>query len=224
MCGRFTVKDNSNLRQYYKNLDVHLETRCNIAPTENIFLVHDDKTEVARWWLTPSWAKEISQKYSMFNARCESLASSAAFKKPFRAQRGIVPMSSFIEWRTRGAEKQPWSITNAEEAIAVAAIWDLWQQGDKTLLSCALVTTAAATAFKPWHNRMPVMLTHEESERWLDNHTEVAADDALFNPVLKFPLRLAPLDKAVGNARNKDPALMTSTGQIVELYPDKHKA
>ena len=23
----------------------------------------------ARWWLTPSWAKDIGQTYSMFNAR-----------------------------------------------------------------------------------------------------------------------------------------------------------
>ena len=83
--------------------------------------------------------------------------------------------------------------------------------------SCTIVTTAAAKAFEPWHHRMPVLLAGEEIERWLDNRTPIAADDPVCAPRLKFAWKVAPLPSAVGNARNKSPALMEPVGETVEL-------
>ncbi|MEZ5569218.1 MAG: SOS response-associated peptidase [Halioglobus sp.] len=221
MCGRFNVTNTPGLQELVDLLGIDLKLpppRSNIAPTEDVLLLHDGKGESARWWLTPAWAKDLSQKYSMFNARCESLGSSRAFQRPFKSQRGIVPLSSFIEWRGKAGNKEPWLITNEREALAIAAIWDVWQgEGEPPLLSCALVTTAAAKAFEPWHSRMPVMLTADECDRWMDNDTPVAASDSLFRPDIKFPLCLSPLDKAVGNARNMAPELMQPVGEVVTL-------
>lgn len=223
MCGRFNVIDSPGLQQLLRDLgvDLSLPQRFNVAPTEQVCLVRVAEGGIAlddaRWWLTPSWAKEVSQAYSMFNARSETLATSAAFKGPFRRQRGLVPMSSFVEWRTENGVKQPWLITNAEQALAVAALWDVWHGGESPLLSCTLVTTAAAPAFKPWHSRMPVLLAGDERAAWLDNSHAIAPDDAIFRSALKMPLLLRPLDRAVSNARNKDPAAMAGVGDIVEL-------
>jgi putative SOS response-associated peptidase YedK len=155
----------------------------------------------------------------MFNARCEGLARSPAFRGPFASQRGIVPMSSFIEWRGARDQRQPWLVTTADEALAVAALWDSWQGAgrDRPLLSCTLVTTEAAEPFKPWHARMPVLLAPTECDRWLDNGERIHGDDGIFAPVLKQPLRLVPLDRRVGNSRNKDPALLDAHGDWVEL-------
>jgi putative SOS response-associated peptidase YedK len=171
----------------------------------------------SRWWLTPSWAKEVSQAYSMFNARSETLGKSPAFRGPFRRQRGLVPMSSFIEWRMEGGVKQPWLIANEQQALAVAALWDVWEGDDTALLSCTLVTTAAAEAFKPWHKRMPVLLAADERARWLDNSQAIAQDDAIFRSELKEPLLLKPLTRAVSNARNKDPEAMAGVGDEIIL-------
>jgi len=162
MCGRFNVIDSPGLQQLLRDLgiDLSLPQAVNVAPTENIALVRVGESgpavDFARWWLTPSWAKEVSQEYSMFNARSEKLASSPAFRGPFRRHRGLVPMSSFIEWRTENGVKQPWLISNEEQALAVAALWDVWEGGETPLLSCTLVTTAAAEAFKPM-KRGPLM-------------------------------------------------------------------
>jgi putative SOS response-associated peptidase YedK len=224
MCGRFNVIDSPGLQQLLRDLgiDVSLPQRVNVAPTEKIALVRlgesGSQVDDARWWLTPSWAKELSQAYSMFNARSETLAKSAAFKGPFRHQRGLVPMSSFIEWRTEDGVKQPWLISNAQQALAVAALWDVWKGGESPLLSCTLVTTAAAPAFKPWHARMPVFLTGDEQAKWLDNSSAIAPDDAIFRNVLKEPLLLQPLDRSVSNARNKDPAAQQGIGETIELH------
>ncbi|MAT51709.1 MAG: DUF159 family protein [Porticoccaceae bacterium] len=220
MCGRYNITDLPGLQELLEMVGIDLQLpppRYNIAPTEDVLLLHDGKGELARWWMTPSWAPEVSTKYSMFNARCETLTRSRAFQKPFKSQRGIVPMSSFIEWRTDDGLKQPWLITNEAHTLAVAALWDVWQAGDAPLLSCTLVTTEAAPAFKPWHNRMPVMLGDTEIPRWMDNSSEVPPSDPLFRPELKYDLTLHPLSKAVGNARNKDPRTMEPFGDPVYL-------
>ena len=223
MCGRFNVIDSPGLQQLLRDLgvDLQLPGAVNIAPTEQVALLRDlasgRELASARWWLTPAWAPEVDQKYAMFNARSETLADSRAFRGPFRSQRGIVPMSSFIEWRTEGGAKQPWLITNAAGALAVAALWDVWHGGTAPLLSCTLVTTASAPAFEPWHRRMPVMLAEDECERWLDCSHTVDAHDPLFRSELKQTLRLQALPRAVGNARNKDPALLAGDGEVIEL-------
>lgn len=225
MCGRFNVIDSPGLQELLRDLglDLTLPQATNIAPTEQVSLVRYDgavtSLDPARWWLTPSWAKEVSQTYSMFNARSEKLAKSPAFRTPFKRQRGLVPMSHFIEWRQEGDAKQPWLISNEEQALSVAALWDVWKEGDEPLLSCTLVTTAAATEFRPWHARMPVLLTASERDAWLDNSHAIAADDAVFRSVLKTELVLQPVSRAISNARNKDPVSMRGIGETVRLSP-----
>ncbi len=226
MCGRFNVIDSPGLQQLLRDLgiDLSLPPAVNVAPTEQVSLLRVGDAgpviDTARWWLTPSWAKEVSQAYSMFNARSETLAKSPAFRGPFRRQRGLVPMSGFIEWRAEEGVKKPWLISSEQRALAVAALWDVWEGGDAPLLSCTLVTTAAAPAFKPWHQRMPVILDKDERTRWLDNSQAIAPDDAVFRSELKVPLLLRPLSQSVGNARNKDPAAMSGVGDEI-LLSDK---
>jgi len=224
MCGRFNVIDSPGLQQLLRDLgiDLQLPTRANIAPTEAVPLTRRDAGGVmhldpARWWLTPSWAPAVDQKYSMFNARSETLSSSRAFRVPFQRQRGIVPMSSFIEWRVEEGVKRPWLVDHPGGAFAAAALWDVWHGDGDELLSCTIITTDAAPAFRPWHRRMPLFLAADETDRWLDNTRPVAADDPLFRPALKCDWELVPLSRAVGNARNKAPELMAGEGETLVL-------
>jgi putative SOS response-associated peptidase YedK len=223
MCGRFNVIDSPGLQQLLQDLgiDLQLPAAVNVAPTEQVPLVREGSAgavlEQARWWLTPSWAKAVEQRYAMFNARSESLATSPAFRRPFKSQRGLVAMSSFIEWRQEGDIKQPWLITNEQQALAVAALWDIWEGGERPLLSCTLVTTAAAAVFAPWHKRMPVLLAPDECARWLDGNHSIAPDDAIFRSELKMPLQLQPLSRAISNARHKDLQALQGVGDVVQL-------
>ena len=225
MCGRFNVIDNPGLQQLLQDLgiDLQLPSRPNIAPTEAVGLVRagpqGNQLDAARWWLTPSWAPAVDQKYSMFNARSETLASSRAFRTPFKRQRGIVPITSFIEWRSENGGKQPWLISNSQQALAVAALWDVWDGDGSGLLSCTLVTTVAAPEFEPWHKRMPVVLDKDETERWLDNSLAIDAGDAIFRSELKSNWQLQTVSRSISNARNKNPSEMEGLGEVVELRP-----
>ncbi|MEM7691219.1 MAG: SOS response-associated peptidase [Pseudomonadota bacterium] len=229
MCGRFNVSSTPGLQALLTSLGLSIELpppRFNIAPTESVSLIarFSDEIELrsARWWLTPAWSKGPDTKYAMFNARSEGLSKSPAFRKPFASQRAIVPMSSFIEWRAGDSGKQPWLISNEIKALAVAALWDLWRapgtNDQEPLLSCTLVTTAAANPFEPWHKRMPVMLTREEADRWLEPGP-LADPSVLFAPELKENLHLYPVDRAIGNSRHKAANAMDAIGDTVVLQP-----
>ena len=229
MCGRFNVAHTPGLQALLDSLGSGLALPppvFNVAPTEAVSLLQSLDGVVtassARWWLTPHWSSGPSQKYAMFNARAEGLTRSPAFRRPFERQRGILPMSSFLEWRKQGDQKQPWLISNECEGLAVGALWDCWSESEEAapLLSCTIVTTAAAERFRPWHSRMPLMLSCDEQLQWLDNERPVAPDDPLLRPVLKEALHLAPLNRAVGNARNKGQELMASVGETVVLPAD----
>ncbi|NQY04020.1 MAG: SOS response-associated peptidase [Halieaceae bacterium] len=225
MCGRFNVIDNPGLQQLLKDLgiDLNLPPAINVAPTESVPLVRNvtgkGALDSARWWLTPSWAPAVDQKYAMFNARSETLSRSRAFSTPFKRQRGLVPMSSFIEWRKEGEGRQPYQFTPDSGALAVAALWDIWEKGGQSLLSCTLVTTQAATALEPWHSRMPVMLQREEIPRWLDNSAVIVDGDPVFAPILKQPLHVQPLDRAISRSTNKSPSLLGGVGDSTVLAP-----
>jgi putative SOS response-associated peptidase YedK len=226
MCGRFNVIDNPQLRNLLEALGVHLQGRLpagvNIAPTDTVPLVREvaageRELIAARWWLTPGWAPRVEQKYAMFNARSETLGQSRAYRKPFHTQRGVMPMSNFIEWRLERGRKQPWLVTSTAGAMAAAALWDVWEGDGRALLSCTLVTCAAAPAFRPWHTRMPLMLAAEEWSRWLDNRRPIADDDPLFTNRLKSDWRLEPLAPAINRTGNRDPGLLTPAGESVTL-------
>ncbi len=225
MCGRFNVIDNPELQKLLQDLgiDLGLPSRANIAPTETIAMVRqpDQAPELAqvRWWLTPRWARQVDQKYSMFNARSENLSSSRAFAEPFKRRRGIVPVSSFIEWRSESGGRQPYMIAARGAALALAAVWEHWEGESEVIESCALVTTAAAPEFSHIHKRMPVMLDSSECEQWLDCSTPLAANDPLFEPRLKHELQVVSISRGVNNARNKTLDLLEPEGEWQYLEP-----
>ena len=219
MCGRFNVIDDPFLRELMSDLGIDIvpATLVNIAPTESIPIVvqgpEQRELRTMRWWLTPSWSEGPSTRYSMFNAKSETIASSRAFRQPFRRRRGIVPVSSFIEWHTTRDGKQPWLIRPRAGAFAFAAIWDHWEKDGVVLESCALITREAVPGFEAIHHRMPVMLGLENYSSWLDPDTEITNPVHFFSRSLPMAVTAAPLDRAVNNARNKDPALLLPVGE-----------
>ncbi len=224
MCGRFNIVDDPFLAGLLESLDVdlHLQTRMNIAPTEPVSLIFEDNgtrtVQDARWWLLPSWAKEINTRYSMFNARSENLLSSRAFAKPFQRQRGVVPASSFIEWQKTDSGKQAQQIQLEASAIAFAAVFERTVINNENILSCAIVTKAANPAFEPIHSRMPVMLSATETTLWLDDSQELSLSFSGFLPGCYAPLLVTPLSTKVNNAANKNPGDFMPIGPTVRLH------
>ncbi len=209
MCGRYNIIDDPFTQVLLEELGIggRLETRYNIAPTETVPAVRlaEGGAEMVamRWWLIPHWAQIPDTRYSMFNARSETLDESRAFHRPFQHQRCILPASSFIEWHTEAGAKQPSLIRCADSAMAFAGLWDQWGHGDEAIVSCCIITTASVPAFSKIHNRMPVLLPQDAFRRWLDPHTPTAELMPLLLPGLATDLEVSAIDAAINNSRHK---------------------
>ena len=225
MCGRFNIIDDplTQLLVEITGQNFSIETRFNIAPTEQIpvlmkTLEKDWALRDMRWWLVPYWAKEPTTKYSMFNAKSETLTRSSAFREPFKKRRCIIPAAGYYEWKKEGSIKVPYYITPVDDAgFAFAGLWDRWRGDDQVLESCTIVTAAAPESMKGIHNRIPVHLTRDQVKEWVD--TEASAEELkeLLAPEIRFPLSVTPMSTYVNNARNKDDRCIEPLGETVTV-------
>lgn len=212
MCGRFNVSSDplSQLLMELVGMTHPGPDNHNAAPTENIVVLRlgeDGQPELVpmRWWLTPFWSKEVSTKYSMFNAKSETAAKSPAFREPFRKRRCVVPVSGFYEWVRENNQKLPYYITPADTpGLLLAGLWDHWtnaETGD-VLESFTILTTAAAAGMEFIHKRQPVMLTMADAHLWLDSGNAEFAE--LITSQMPQELEAIPVSTYVNNARHKD--------------------
>lgn len=197
----------------------------NAAPTETIVVLRlgddgDAQLVPMRWWLIPSWSKEPTTKYSMFNAKSETVERSAAFKKPFRSRRCVVPVSGFYEWTHNGGRKLPYHfVPHDDPGLLLAGIWDRWHDdaAGRAIESFAVLTCPANPGLQFVHNRQPVMLSRGEARQWIAATADPAGLKALCGPHLPMPLDAVPVSSYVNNARHKDARCVEPVGPVVAV-------
>lgn len=190
MCGRFTLtadQDSFENRFSLTRFDLGWVPSFNIAPTQEVLTVTNDgsenRPELMRWGLVPSWAKDPKIGNRMINARSETLAEKPSFRTAFKRRRCLIPADGFYEWKREGKAKKPMLITaNPGGLFAFAGLWETWKQPDDSwLLTCAIITTSANEFMKSIHDRMPVILPRESEASWLDSEEQ---DTAMLSELL----------------------------------------
>ena len=177
MCGRFTLtadQDSFEDRFSLTGFDLGWVPSFNIAPTQEVLTVTNDgsenRPELMRWGLVPSWTKDPKIGNRMINARSETLTEKPSFRTAFKRRRCLIPADGFYEWTREGKAKKPMLITaNPGGLFAFAGLWETWKQPDGSwLLTCAIITTSANEFMTSIHDRMPVILPREFEASWLD--------------------------------------------------------
>jgi len=186
MCGRFTLKTPERVRFQHlelSNLDV-LVPRYNIAPSQNILTVvqrgSDREAALLQWGLIPSWSNEPK---GIINARVETIDEKPSFKESFQRRRCLIVADGFYEWERMGKISQPYYFQMKDgEPFAFAGIWDRWRHNDRTITSCAIITTTANELLAKIHHRMPVILGSETFDLWLNEESRSADLKDLLTP------------------------------------------
>jgi putative SOS response-associated peptidase YedK len=154
-----------------------LTPRYNIAPTQPVAAVRIEpgtgtrRLDWRRWGLVPAWADDPSIGNRLINARAETVAERAAFRRAFLARRTIVIADAFYEWRAgrEGGRKRPYFIgRKGGRPFGFAGLWGHCRGQDGVVESCAVITTGANALLRPIHGRMPVILRPEDYRFWLD--------------------------------------------------------
>jgi putative SOS response-associated peptidase YedK len=187
------------------------------APTEDLPVVRYDaraggrSLDVMRWGLVPFWAKDLKVGFANINAKAEGIETRPAFREAFARRRCLIPFDCFYEWKKLGKERQPYAVGLADRRLmALAGLWETWRSpAGERVRSFAIVTTSPNELLAELHDRMPVILAPENWPAWLG---EEAADPELLKTLLvPYPsddMVIWPVDRRVGNVKNKDPALI----------------
>jgi len=215
MCGRYVVNWSKSLFESTFNVEAPLFESYNLAPTQYAPILYTSASGTresmhSKWGLLPSWVKDPKAfKASMFNARAEGLTEKASFKKPFKKTRCIVPASGFFEWKKTENSKVSYYIKAKDDTLlAFAGLYEHWQKEGEIIKSHTIITTAPNAFMQSLHNRMPVILSKEQFDLWLDPTNE---DTDILELLLKpFEGELAAYSvaKRVGNVRENDKKLI----------------
>jgi putative SOS response-associated peptidase YedK len=205
------------------------EAHYNIAPTQQVPVLRQDakqpvrRLSLMRWGLVPYWAKDPAIGASMMNARSETAATKPAFKEALQRKRCLIPADGFYEWQRTAKSKQPFCFEVREgEMFAFAGLWDRWRGTDGTVLeTCTILTTAPNQLLADVHDRMPVILSSENYDLWLDpgvpgtrgvrvlgwepGFRDAAAATELLKPYDARQMRRYAVSNRVNNVANDDP-------------------
>lgn len=213
MCGRYTLlADELEILQDF-GIDQAIDDyqpNYNIAPGQNILaIIHDGKQKRAgylRWGLVPSWAKDEKMGYKMINARSETAHEKPSFKHLMARKRCLIVADSFYEWKQEGGEKQPKRIQTAGRGLfAFAGLWDKWEQGDKKLFTCTILTKKANDFMQDIHHRMPIILPKDKENKWIETGNQSPAEAHHFLETLESDDMYAyDVARYVNSAKNND--------------------
>ena len=106
----------------------------------------------------------------VINARAETAAEKPLFRESVASRRCLVPATGFYEW---DSQKRKYLFTlPGESALYMAGLYDRRDGED----CYCILTTAPNASMRPIHDRMPLILTGEQRQRWLadaDAATEI---------------------------------------------------
>lgn len=214
MCGRYALygpRSRSRVEAEYFSTLEHFPGSWNVAPGQVLpitRLKHGAIEHVtARWGLVPFWAKDEKIGYKCINARSESIGTAPAFKGAYRTRRRcLVPACGFYEWQKHPAGKQPYYITSADGTLlAFAGLWDDWRKPDgERLTTFTVLTCEPNDLMRPLHDRMPVILQHDDYRTWL----EAEDPHELMVPCPEEMLTCFPVSSRVNSPRNDAPDLI----------------
>ncbi|HEU4712445.1 MAG TPA: SOS response-associated peptidase [Pyrinomonadaceae bacterium] len=191
MCGRFTLKRPEQVK--FERIDFSiledLVPRYNIAPSQNVLTVvqrgSDREATLLQWGLIPFWSNEPK---GIINARVETIEEKPSFKESFQRRRCLIIADGFYEWERMGKISQPYYFRmNDEAAFAFAGVWDRWRVDDRSITTCAIITTTANALLAKIHHRMPVILGSESFDLWLNEESRSSDLKELLTP---FPADL----------------------------------
>ena len=217
MCGRFSITGDLDFYAEYFGVDEvvaqGLEKSWNVAPTDPIYVVaqHDDSRQLGnmRWGLVPHWAEDTRSIH--INARSETVDTTPAFRDSFARKRCLIPADGFYEWEAPEEGRTPHWVYRADgHPMAFAGIWasrfdpetETWER------TCSILTKDAEGPITSIHDRMPVSLTPDVWDAWLDRDlTDPEAARGLLHTIEPDLLMEHPVSSKVNSVKNDGPEL-----------------
>lgn len=190
MCGRYELKAKARaLNRHFPQLHLsqgEMPQTGEIHPTDAVLMITGNSTGYlaakARWGLVGSFL-DHAPRSPLITLPCEGLASKPFYSKIMKRNRCLIPATAFYEWQSLAGEKHKMRISQPQgETLMFAGIFDHHPLAGTT---CAILTTTANATVSRVHDRMPVILGHDEGSFWLSEHEEFPENE--FTALLQTP-------------------------------------
>jgi putative SOS response-associated peptidase YedK len=176
MCGRFYVpeKEMDEFAKLVAEVEQHLLKKYGeIYPGDTVPIITPGKEnrEVhAVKWGFPQW----KGNGLIINARSETVPNKPMFRAPFKKRRCIIPATGFYEWKKdvqneKTTKIKHWISINNQLFYMAGLYWFFHDKKDESILYPAftILTTDANKKMQAIHNRMPVIISEKNIEKWL---------------------------------------------------------
>lgn len=217
MCGRFTLlTPTSDVGRFFRTaVPLWLTPRANIAPTQSVLGIRlsqgNREAALFRWGLVPSWAEDPKLGHRMINARCETIATSTAYRDAFRQRRCLIVADGFYVGQPIAAMEPYYFRRPDGQPFAFAGLWECWQSGEQTIESCTIITTEASAPVESAHIRLPVILAPDDYDSWLDpEFQDIKQLQTLLRAAADDELQAVAVPATVGGPRSDRPACVDS--------------
>jgi putative SOS response-associated peptidase YedK len=154
-----------------------------------------------RWGLVPSWVKDLKTAKTIslqtLNARSETIFEKPSFRIPANEKRCLIYIDAFYEHHYVNGKTYPFHISMADDSpLILAGLWDEWidKETGEILKTVSIVTCIGNKTLTKIHNnpkaegpRMPVILSRENQDQWLQELNGVNTKDALMPLAIPFP-------------------------------------
>lgn len=178
MCGRyyFDIKD-KEIDKIVSELDKELYgdiSTAEICPSMIAPIITRQGVASAKWGFS-----KMNYKGMVINARAESLHDRIMFKRLVNSNRCIVPASGFFEWdkkTSKAGYRNKYLFRKTDSILYMAGLYDAFYDESRQLslfdkaeeqLSYVIITVKANEYMDGIHDRMPLIFTKSEAERWL---------------------------------------------------------
>jgi len=184
-----------------------------------IITSHPD-IQPAKWGLIPAWVKTNDEalkiKKMTLNARSETVFNMPSFRVSILSKRCLIPSTGYFEFHHAGKEVTPYYLFVRDEAIfSLGGLFDVWQNPSthEIVQTFTVMTTVANDLCAQIHNggkspfRMPLIISREKEELWLDQTLQsndirqffrpFEADRMDAYPIAKDFLKRKPTDSSI---------------------------
>lgn len=218
MCGRITISVSKQelrdyLYRYFQIGDFDVEytlPRYNVGPGQMLIAIINDgqknRVGLLKWGFIPHFSKDEKSGPMLINARAETVSEKPAYRNAFRKQRCLILADSYFEWQKKDNDKIPMRIMVKESPIfTLAGLWSVYVKEDGSKLgTCTIITTSASKDVGFIHDRMPVILTQQTQNLWIQKEDPQELSQLLL-PYPEGNLTSYQVSKIVNSPKNDLP-------------------
>ncbi len=165
MCGRYYVDDGTEKKVQELTHDSSVKLRIgDVLPSETATILDTKDNRLTAEdmiWGFPNFERGAL----LINARAETVTEKRSFKECVLSRRCVIPAKGFYEW---SADKERYNFEDPGKILFLAGCYD-------TEKRFVIITTAANESVSPVHPRMPLLLTEDEIEKWLNDMADMTA-------------------------------------------------